>query len=326
MVESLRLQVRASYGLGRLAVGRAHLRQASSHAQVSHGRRSGTARLLDIVTGSLDSSVHHRKGIPTIHYRWLLHSAEQGTLLPYRPYLLPAGVSLVDDKRIVQYVLPLPRSLILHTAAVTRDSCSDESWPLSVFEGVRITLLGSHQFKVGSTSMRGACSSVSLLTAACVMQKYWRLVLEEAGAEVVGSEQETAADAKKEPGKRTKGPHAVRTPIHLTCSVAENESYLANLPKTTTSKDQTRSTTNRDPEEKEGEKVSLKKLIEERKRTAAGGDVGTTSDHNDDEDEDEEGRQEPLLCTIEWIVQSLICRHCLDVDSHRLFRYRLVTL
>jgi hypothetical protein len=44
------------------------------------------------------------QGIPTIHYRWLLHSAEQGCPLPYRPYLLPAGVSLVDEKRIFQYV------------------------------------------------------------------------------------------------------------------------------------------------------------------------------------------------------------------------------
>jgi hypothetical protein len=97
------------------------------------------------------------QGIPTIHYRWLLHSAEQGCPLPYRPYLLPAGVSLIDEKRIFQYVhlyFVLGPWVVVARLINVRALCVDshESWPMAVFAGVSIKILGSRQFMVRHTT------------------------------------------------------------------------------------------------------------------------------------------------------------------------------
>ena len=106
-------RIRVAKRVGRPAVGDPHLGQAPPHAQVPHGPRCGRVHdphpFFFVLTTPVAHRTYHRtrtrteQGIPTIHYRWLLHSAEQGCPLPYRPYLLPAGVSLVDEKRIFQY-------------------------------------------------------------------------------------------------------------------------------------------------------------------------------------------------------------------------------
>ena len=30
--------------------------------------------------------------VPLVHYNWVIHSVEEGTTLPFKPYFLPAGV------------------------------------------------------------------------------------------------------------------------------------------------------------------------------------------------------------------------------------------
>lgn len=43
-------------------------------------------------------------GVPPIHHRWISHCREQGTLLPFQPYLLPSGFSLEKEKNSVVFV------------------------------------------------------------------------------------------------------------------------------------------------------------------------------------------------------------------------------
>lgn len=48
-------------------------------------------------------------GVPTVHCRWVFHCAEQGTLLPFLPYLLPAGFSLESSS---YSFLTIPRACV----------------------------------------------------------------------------------------------------------------------------------------------------------------------------------------------------------------------
>ncbi|KAL6065085.1 hypothetical protein QOT17_010456 [Balamuthia mandrillaris] len=83
----------------------------------------------------LISKGHHRTfkylacvawGVPCLHYRWVLHSCEQGKLLPQQPYLLPVGFSLETN------------SLLYHNR--------EEAEAGKTFAEYKIGLLGSATF------------------------------------------------------------------------------------------------------------------------------------------------------------------------------------
>ncbi len=39
-------------------------------------------------------------GLPTLHYNWIKHCVEQNCLLPYKPYSLPSGFSLIKNEML----------------------------------------------------------------------------------------------------------------------------------------------------------------------------------------------------------------------------------
>jgi hypothetical protein len=134
-----------------------------------------------------------------------------------------------------------------------------------------------------------------------VIQKYWRLVLEEAGAEVEvhtgdpGNEGEgkSTAASKKSQQSRKRPP---RPPL-LRCTVVEKETYLTRAASSS----------------------SLLLHTKEKPKEAGQEDDGhgeaTTSGGGP------EGGDDGPVCTIEWIVQSLICRQRLDFAAHPFFCY-----
>jgi hypothetical protein len=193
---------------------------------------------------------------------------------------------------------------------------SHESWPMAVFAGVQIRLLGSRQFMVRPTTddddghARRDTSECVVVWSVTHIQKYWRLVLEEAGAEVDAVEpaydeaKAATPDGKKKKGQRKQQQHKQadkRPPPSLCCTVAEKESY-----------------------------VDVGKIAPPNKATSPRiakrqPQHGATEENRGDDGKGDDAaavkqRDEPI-CTIEWVVQSLICRERLDFAAHPLFCY-----
>jgi hypothetical protein len=129
------------------------------------------------------------------------------------------------------------------------------------------------------------------------------LVLEEAGAEVEVQTGEPGNECKGGPPKSTAGKKSEQSrkrprPPSLRCTVVEKETFLT---RAASSSSLLLLQTKEKPKEAGQEDDG-------RDEAATNGDV-------------REGGDDGPVCTIEWIVQSLICRQRLDFAAHPLFCY-----